>query len=67
MQAQDSWRIDRIDAKPVTITIAPAPLQITTSSLGSVEYQTAYQSQLAASGGTGSIVWTIAAARCRRA
>jgi hypothetical protein len=43
VQAQDSWRIDRTDAKPVTITVAPAALQITTATLGAVEYLQGYQ------------------------
>ena len=59
VQAQDSWRIDRTDAKPVTITVAPAALQIATSSLGAVEYQQTYQSQLVVSGGTGSTTWSV--------
>jgi hypothetical protein len=59
VQAQDSWRIDRTDAKPVTITVAPAALQITTGTLGAVEYLQGYQSQLATSGGTGSTTWSV--------
>jgi hypothetical protein len=59
VQAQDSWRSDRVSSASVTITVAPAALQITTGSLGSVVYQQAYQSQLAASGGTGSTVWSV--------
>jgi len=59
VQAQDSWRIDRTDAKPVTITVAPAPLQITTSTLGTVEYQQSYQQALAVAGGTGSTTWSM--------
>jgi hypothetical protein len=58
VQAQDSWRIDRIDTKPITITVAPAPLQITTGSLGTVEYHQGYQAQLAVSGGTSNVVWS---------
>jgi putative Ig domain-containing protein len=42
----------------VTITVAPAPLQITTGSLGSAVYRQAYQSQLAVSGGTGNVAWS---------
>ncbi|MCU1383590.1 MAG: hypothetical protein JWL71_2287 [Acidobacteria bacterium] len=59
IQAQDSWRIDRIDAKAVTITVAPAALRVTTPSLGSIEYRQGYQAQLAVSGGTGSTTWTV--------
>jgi hypothetical protein len=59
VQAQDSWRIDRTDAKPVTITVAPASLQITTSALGAVEYRQSYQQALAVSGGTGSTTWSM--------
>ena len=59
VQAQDSWRPDRTDAKPVTITVAPAPLQVTTGSLGAVEYRQSYQLALAVSGGTGSTTWSL--------
>jgi hypothetical protein len=61
VQAQDSWRIGRVAAVPVTIAVAPAPLRIVTASLGGVEYRHGYQSQLAVSGGTGSTAWSITA------
>jgi hypothetical protein len=59
VQVQDSWGIDRTDAKPVTITVAPSPLQITTDTLGSVEYRNSYQAMLSASGGTGAASWSV--------
>ena len=59
VQAQDSWRIDRTDAKPVTIIVAPVPLRITTSTLGAVEYRQTYRLQIALSGGTGSATWSV--------
>ena len=59
IQAQDSWSPDRIDAKPVTITIAPPPLTIGTVTLPDGAYQPAYQALLAVTGGTGSAGWAI--------
>ena len=59
IQAQDSWRIDRVDARPVTIAVAPSPLQIATTSLGSVEYRQPFQAALSVSGGTGSTSWSV--------
>jgi hypothetical protein len=59
VQAQDSWRIDRTDAKPLTITVAPSPLRVTTSALAAVEYTQSYQASLAASGGTGATSWSV--------
>jgi hypothetical protein len=59
LQVQDSWRIDRVASQPVTIAVAPAALQILTASLGAVGYLQPYQSQLAASGGSGSTTWSV--------
>jgi hypothetical protein len=61
VEAQDSWRIDRTASQPVTITVAPAALQITTTTLGSAVYRQPYQSQLAVSGGTDSVTFSVIA------
>jgi hypothetical protein len=61
VQAQDSWRLDRVDAKPVTIAVAPSPLHISAGALGSVEYRQPFQLALAASGGTGAASWSVTA------
>jgi hypothetical protein len=61
IQAQDSWGTARTDAKPVTITIAPAPLAIASSTLGAAQYQTPYNAMLTATGGTGSQTWALVA------
>src|SRR6185437_14396023 len=61
IQAQDSWAVDRVDAKPVTITIAPLPLAMGTESLPDASYQLAYQALLTTTGGSGSVTWSIVA------
>jgi hypothetical protein len=61
IQVQDSWRLDRVDAKPLTITVAPPPLQILTRDLGSVEYRQPSQLTLAVWGGTGVTSWSVIA------
>jgi hypothetical protein len=61
VQAQDSWNMARVDSKPVTITVAPAPLVITTTSLAPASYQTMYTALLNATGGTGATSWSMAA------
>src|SRR5262245_55382312 len=48
-------------SKPLSITVTPAPLSITTSSLPSGTAGTAYSQTLAASGGSGGYAWTITA------
>jgi regulation of enolase protein 1 (concanavalin A-like superfamily) len=59
IEGQDSWSADRTDSKPVTITVAPMALAIDTSTLANGGYQTAYNAQLAATGGTGSTNWSL--------
>ncbi len=61
IQGEDSWGVNRIDAKPVTITIAPPAIAMDTAALPDGSYQAAYQARLAVTGGTGSIGWSIAA------
>jgi hypothetical protein len=58
IQAQDSSGVNRTDAKPFTVTIAPSPIAITTTTLGNGVYQTAYQASLTTSGGTGAVTWS---------
>ncbi|HEX3704197.1 MAG TPA: putative Ig domain-containing protein, partial [Vicinamibacterales bacterium] len=59
IQAQDSFSPDRIDAKPVTITVAPAALVMSTTSLPDGAYQVAYQAGLVVTGGTGAASWSL--------
>ena len=58
VQAADSWG-GRVDAKTVTIAVAPTPIAIATTTLASATYQTAYQASLAATGGTGAATFAI--------
>jgi Putative Ig domain len=59
IEAHDSWRADRSDAKPLTITITPAPLSIATTTLTPGVYQTMYRVDLQAAGGTGATSWSL--------
>src|SRR5262245_29080938 len=58
--AQDSWAPNRTDSKPFTVTVAPAPIVIATTSLIAGTVRQPYQATLQASGGTGLTTWTIA-------
>jgi putative Ig domain-containing protein len=58
VQGTDSWGSNRSDAKPLTISVAPVTLVITTTALPHATYQTAYQATLTATGGTGALVWS---------
>jgi VCBS repeat-containing protein len=58
--ASDTWRPDRTDSKPLTITIAPAPLSIVTNDLARGVYETMYRADLQATGGTGATTWSVA-------
>ena len=60
VQAQDSWGTNRTDAKTFTVTVAPSPIAITTTTLANAAYQTAYQAALSTSGGTGAATWSSA-------
>ncbi len=60
VQAQDSWSAARLDSKPVTITVAPASLVITTTGLNSGVFQTMFTAMLNATGGTGATSWSLA-------
>jgi Putative Ig domain len=59
IQAQDSWQIDRTDAKPVTITVAPASITISTASPLCTSAGRPFSATLSASGGTGAFVWSL--------
>jgi hypothetical protein len=59
LQAQDSSRMDRTDAKTVTITVAPAAIEIPVSALPAGVYQSRYEAVLSATGGTGSYTWSV--------
>lgn len=61
VQAQDSWGTNRIDAKPVVVTVAPAPLAIAPVTLSPASVMRSYQATLSASGGTGQTRWTLSA------
>ena len=59
VQVQDSWRIDRTDAKPVTITVVPTPIAITTTTLPSGNVGGMFTAVLGAAGGTGAFAWSL--------
>jgi len=60
VQAQDSWRIDRVDAKPVTITILPV-LTVALSAPSSGQVGVPYAGTALAAGVVGAPAWSIAA------
>ena len=59
VQAQDSWGDSRTAAAPVTITVAPAALAVDPAALANAVYRTPYTGSLSATGGSGSITWSI--------
>jgi Putative Ig domain len=59
VQAQDSWGANRIDAKPVTILVAPTALAISPTTQVDGTYGLVYTSSLAATGGTGPTTWML--------
>jgi putative Ig domain-containing protein len=61
VQAEDSWGTDRVNAQPVTITVAPAALIVVSTTLANGMYHQAYQAALVASGGSGATTWSVAA------
>jgi hypothetical protein len=61
LQASDNFAAGRTASTPVTITIAPAPLTILTSSLPAAGYNVPYSTALSAGGGTGSVTWALTA------
>jgi hypothetical protein len=60
VQAEDSSYPPRVASGAITITVAPAALAITTTTLPSGMYRSKYQEALAATGGTGQTTWTLA-------
>jgi hypothetical protein len=59
VQVQDSWRIDRTAANPVTITVVPMPIAITTTTLPSGNVGGMFTAALGAAGGTGTFAWCL--------
>jgi hypothetical protein len=60
VQVADSFSPTRTAAQPVTITVSPSPLTVTTTTLASGVYQQPYDASLVATGGTGSVAWSLA-------
>jgi hypothetical protein len=60
VQVQDSGAPAQVSAKTLSIRVA-APLVITTSTLPGATFGTAYSQPLAASGGIGTVTWSLAA------
>ncbi|HEX7286114.1 MAG TPA: putative Ig domain-containing protein [Candidatus Angelobacter sp.] len=60
VQVRDSGTPAQVSARTLSIRVA-APLVITTSTLPGATFGTAYNQTLAASGGVGTIVWSLAA------
>jgi hypothetical protein len=61
VQAQDSWGAFHTAVRTVTVTIAPASIQISTSALPAAVYHSRYEATLTATGGTGSYRWSVTA------
>jgi len=59
VQAQDSWGVNRTDAKTATITVAPTSIAITTSELPRGVLHSDYEVSLLAAGGTGNTAWRL--------
>jgi hypothetical protein len=61
IRATDSnrWEPDRMVSNTVTITVAPAPIQIAISALPGGVYHARYEATLSATGGTGSFKWSV--------
>jgi putative Ig domain-containing protein len=61
VQAKDSdrWGLNRVVSDTVSITVAPAPIQIAISALPGGVYHSSYQATLSATGGTGSFKWSV--------
>jgi hypothetical protein len=55
----DSFSPTRIAEQPVTITVAPSPISVTTTALAPGTYAQPYAAALLAAGGTGSTTWSL--------
>jgi len=51
--------LGRIEAAPLTIIVAPTPIEISTTTLGLGSVGCAYSAALAGRGGTGGLVWSM--------
>jgi len=60
VKAVDSWDPSRAVVMPATITVAPLPIAISTTTLAAANVRQAYQAMLAATGGTGLTTWSLA-------
>jgi putative Ig domain-containing protein len=60
VEARDSWRADRADAKPLTVTVEPTPLAVATAALTNGVYGAMYRADVQATGGTGTTSWSLA-------
>ena len=58
-QGTDS--LGRFGVATLAIVVSPTPLTISTTNVAPASYKTSYSAALTADGGTGSIVWTLAA------
>jgi hypothetical protein len=59
VRALDSWGTNRQDENPVLITIAPAQIDITSTSLTSAQLTHPYFTTLRTEGGTGDVTWSV--------
>jgi Putative Ig domain len=59
LQATDDFTTGRTAFAPVTITVAPAPLTVLTSSLPAGSYNAPYSAVVQEGGGTGSVTWAL--------
>jgi hypothetical protein len=59
LHADDDFAAARTASAAVTITVAPAPLMVLTTTLPAGGYNVPYSAQLQAGGGTGSVDWAL--------
>src|SRR5207253_17843 len=59
LRAQDSWNA-RVATAPTTIAVAPGQVTITTTTLPPGSVRAPYSAALAAVGGTGAGIWSVA-------
>ena len=55
---QGADTIGRLNAAPLTIIVAPTRVEISSTTLVSANYKTAYTTTMTATGGTGAVSWT---------